>query len=264
LGDEELKRAALKYGGAVAHTVAMYRHLMAFAEYPVEVEVAIDETESPTTIAEHVYMATEMKRLGMHWVGFAPRYIGGFEKGVEYIGDTGALADSLRQHFAVATALGPYKLSLHSGSDKFSIYGLAADATGGMLHLKTSGTSYLVALEVAATCAPALFREIYDVSRDAYQGARDSYQVSASRDRTPLSRDVADADLATLVSSFDSRQILHVGYGAVLTLRDQQGKRWLNDELHSLLASESERYELALEAHLGRHLAPLKDASRHA
>lgn len=264
LGDEELKRAALKYGGAVAHTVAMYRHLMAFAEYPVEVEVAIDETESPTTIAEHVYMATEMKRLGMHWVGFAPRYIGGFEKGVEYIGDTGALADSLRQHFAVATALGPYKLSLHSGSDKFSIYGLAADATGGMLHLKTSGTSYLVALEVAATCAPALFREIYDVSRDAYQGARDSYQVSASRDRTPLSRDVADADLATLVSSFDSRQILHVGYGAVLTLRDQQGKRWLNDELHSFLASESERYELALEAHLGRHLAPLKDASRHA
>jgi hypothetical protein len=67
-----------------------------------------------------------------------------------------------------------------------------------------------------------------------------------------------------LVSSFDSRQILHVGYGAVLTLRDQQGKRWLNDELHSLLITESERYEHALEVHIGRHLAPLKVASRHA
>jgi hypothetical protein len=263
LGVEELRRAAYKYAGAVAHTVEMYRHLMARAEYPVEVEVAIDETESPTTIAEHVYMATEMRRLDVKWVSFAPRYIGGFEKGVEYIGDTGALANSLSQHFAVATALGPYKISLHSGSDKFSIYALAADATEGMIHLKTSGTSYLVALGVAAQCAPSLFREIYDVSRDAYQGARDSYQVSADRDRTPLSRDVADGDLGTLVTNFDSRQILHVGYGAVLTLRDQGGNRWLDDELHSLLIAERERYEEALEDHIGRHLAPLKGASRH-
>lgn len=263
VSDVELRRAAHKYAAAVAYTVSMYRHLMTRADYPVEVEVAIDETESPTTIAEHVYMATEMKRLGMQWVSFAPRYIGAFEKGVEYIGDTGVLADSLRQHFAVARALGPYKLSLHSGSDKFSIYALAADATGGMLHLKTSGTSYLEALGVAALCAPSLFREIYDVSRDAYQGARASYQVSADRDRTPLSRDVADADLNALVTSFDSRQILHVGYGAVLTLRNEQGECWLNDELHSLLGVESDRYEHALETHLGRHLAPLKGTSRH-
>lgn len=257
ISDSELRRAAYKYGAAVAYAVAMYRHLMAHADYPVEVEVSVDETDDPTTVAEHVYIATEMKRLGMKWVSFAPRYIGRFEKGVEYIGDTGALADSLRQHFAVATALGPYKLSLHSGSDKFSIYALAAAATGGMLHLKTSGTSYLEALSVAAICAPALFRDIYDVSRDAYGDARASYQVSASRSRTPLSRDVADADLGELVTRFDSRQILHVGYGAVLTLRDRQGKRWLNDELHSLLTAESERYARALEIHLGRHLALL-------
>jgi hypothetical protein len=261
--DVELRRAAHKYAAAVAYTVSMYRHLTTHADYPVEVEVAIDETAAPTTIAEHVYMATEMKRLGMQWVSFAPRYIGAFEKGVEYIGDTDVLATSLRQHFAVASALGPYKLSLHSGSDKFKIYSLAADATGGMLHLKTSGTSYLEALGVAAVCAPSLFREIYDVSRDAYQGARASYQVSAVRERTPLSNDVADAALDTLVTSFDSRQILHVGYGAVLTLRDEQGARWLNDELHSLLAAESDRYKNALEVHIGRHLAPLKGTSRH-
>lgn len=264
LSDSELRSAAHKYGAAVAHTVAMYRHLMSRADHPIEVEVAIDETEWPTTIAEHVYMATEMKRLGVRWNGFAPRYVGGFEKGVEYIGDIDVLGESLRQHFAVATALGPYKLSLHSGSDKFGIYETTADATGGLLHLKTSGTSYLVALAVAATCAPTLFREIYDVSRDAYQGARASYQVSANRDKTPLSQDVVDADLPALVDGFDSRQILHVGYGAVLNLRNDQGSRWLNDELHSLLVAEAKKYEDALEVHIGRHLSPLKVVARHA
>lgn len=258
LSDSESRSAAHKYGAAVAHTVALYRHLMARADYPVEVEVSVDETQSPTTIAEHLYMVREMKRLGMKWVSFAPRYIGEFEKGVEYIGDIGAFAGSLREHSAIAIALGPYKLSLHSGSDKFSIYRLAGATTGGLLHLKTSGTSYLEGLGVAAACAPSLFREIYDVSRNAYQGARSTYQVSAVRDRLPLSRDVADADLGTLVTDVDSRQMLHVGYGAVLTLRDRHGRRWLNDELRSVLVAESDRYARSLEAHLGRHLTLLR------
>jgi hypothetical protein len=258
VSEPELRRAAHKYGDAVAYTVAMYRHLMAIAPYEVEVEIAVDEAEDPTTVAEHVYMATELKRLGVKWNGFAPRYIGDFEKGVEYIGSTDAFAASLREHFAVASALGPYKISLHSGSDKFSIYGVAAEVTGGLLHLKTSGTSYLEAVRLAAELSPSLFREIYDVSREAYGGARTSYQVSADRDRAPLSRDVADADLADLVTSFDSRQILHVGYGAVLTQQDENGIRSLNNGLHALLAAEPERYARALEAHIGRHLQPMR------
>ncbi|MDQ1582490.1 MAG: tagaturonate epimerase [Microbacteriaceae bacterium] len=258
VSEPELRRAAYKYGAAIAYTVAMYRHLMANATYEVEVEIAVDETDDPTTIAEHVYIATELKRLGVAWNGFAPRYVGGFEKGVEYIGPTDVFAASLREHFAVASVLGPYKISLHSGSDKFSIYGLAAEATGGMLHLKTSGTSYLEAVRLAAEYSPALFREIYDVSREAYAGSRASYTVSADLDRTPLSRDVADADLVDLVMQSDSRQILHVGYGAVLTLEDENGTRRLDDELHALLDAEPERYAQALETYIGRHIAPLR------
>src|SRR5665811_2590159 len=74
---DEIRRAAAKYGAAVAYTVKMYRHLIDRAQYPVEVEVSVDETEEPTTFAEHIYMGTEMKRLGMEWVSFAPRYVGG-------------------------------------------------------------------------------------------------------------------------------------------------------------------------------------------
>jgi hypothetical protein len=252
----ELRRAAAKYGAAIAYTVEMYRHLMAKAQYPVEVEVSVDETEEPTTFVEHVYLATEMKRLGMQWVSFAPRYVGGFEKGVDYIGDRDVFFQSLAGHVHIAQALGPYKISLHSGSDKFSIYELAAAATGSLVHLKTSGTSYLTALEIAARHAPDLFREIYGASRDAYRGARTSYQVSAQLDRTLEPNDVRDDQLGSLLGAFDSRQILHVGYGAVLTKKDGRGVHWMSETLRSVLGTYAEEYEFALETHLGRHLAP--------
>ena len=87
---------------------------------PFELEVSVDETETPTTHAEHVYIASELKRLGVDWVSLAPRFIGRFEKGVDYIGDLGAgRPGRARRH---RPPLGPYKLSLHSGSDKFSVY----------------------------------------------------------------------------------------------------------------------------------------------
>lgn len=249
-------RAAARYGAAVAYALEMYRHVRARVDRPIEVEIAVDETDEVTTYAEHVYWATEMKRLGMTWNGFAPRYIGDFEKGVEYIGDTRALYDSLVTHSRIARALGPYKLSLHSGSDKFSIYGLAAEATGRMVHLKTSGTTYLCALGVLVDRAPELFREIYAVSRESYRGTRASYQVSARLEQTPAAERVPDAELGQLLSRTDTRQILHVGYGAVLTPHNEQGTTRLADSLRSLLSSEAPAYALALEEHVGRHLQP--------
>jgi tagaturonate epimerase len=90
-----------------------------------EVEVSVDETESPTTNAQHVYMAHELRRLDVRWVSLAPRYISAFEKGVDYIGDVSSFEADLSIHVAIArTAIleGTYKLSLHSGSDKVSIY----------------------------------------------------------------------------------------------------------------------------------------------
>ncbi len=118
-----LQRAAVKYGRAVAHAAFMYRHLeKAGAGRKWEVEVSVDETETPTTHAEHVYIATELRRLGVRWVSLAPRYIGSFEKGVDYIGDVQAFEADIAVHAAIARTLGPYKLSLHSGSDKFSVY----------------------------------------------------------------------------------------------------------------------------------------------
>jgi len=60
---------------------------------------------------------------------------------------------------------GTYKLSLHSGSDKFSVYRVIGNLKLGVTHVKTAGTSYLEALKVTAVKNPKLFREILDYSR---------------------------------------------------------------------------------------------------
>jgi len=96
-------RAAAKYGRAVAHVTELYRYLVTL-RIPFELEVSVDETATPTTLVEHIYIASELRRLGVRWVSLAPRYVGRFEKGVEYIGDLGALARDLRGHAEVARA----------------------------------------------------------------------------------------------------------------------------------------------------------------
>ena len=254
--ESEVRHAAAKYAYAVAHTVRMYRHLVEHATGTFEVEVSVDETDDVTTPFEHVYLARELRRLGVEWVSFAPRYVGRFEKGIEYIGDLDVLTSSLATHHAISRAYGPYKLSLHSGSDKFSIYRLAAEVTGGEVHLKTSGTSYLVALEVAAERDPELFRSIYRISRDAYAGTRASYQVSAALQDAPPPETVPDSDLAALLTNPGTRQILHVGYGAVLG--NGIGEHPTGPALRAVLETGAGRYSDLLEVHLGRHLELLR------
>src|SRR5699024_10275603 len=137
--------------------------------------IAVDETAFEPTYVEHFYLAGELRRLGMDWVGFAPRYVDGFEKGVEFLGDQDELCRNLRSHHAIAEQRGGYKISLHSGSDKFSIYPLEVEATAGRVHLKTSGTTSLCALDVAAAHGHELLEAISHISREAYLQARASY-----------------------------------------------------------------------------------------
>jgi hypothetical protein len=245
-------RAAAKYGGAVAHVAALYRHLAA-KRIPFELEVSVDETETPTTLVEHIYIASELKRLGVRWVSLAPRYVGRFEKGIEYIGDLDALARDLGGHAAVARALGPYKLSLHSGSDKFTVYPLLAEATGGALHLKTAGTSYVEALRVVAECEPGLFHEIVALARERYPADRASYHVSAEVECLPDMTQVGDTELADLLDEPNLRQALHVTFGSVLAA---YGPR-----LRAVLDAHADDYAVVLERHLYRHLEPLLRAS---
>lgn len=269
--EEGTMRAAVKYGRAIAHVVTMYRHLKNVfqagrdnrssgptersghgGDNSFELEVSVDETETPTSHLEHLFIASELKRLGVQWVSLAPRYIGRFEKGVDYIGDLAEFERDFAGHAAIARACGPYKLSLHSGSDKFSIYQIAAEHAQGLVHLKTAGTSYLEALRAVTTFDPALFRDILAFARLRYPEDRASYHVSAELRKVPNPEQVSDADLPGLLDQFDTRQVLHVTFGSVL-----KSNQSLRERLLAGLSAHEEAYYAALERHFVRHLQPL-------
>lgn len=251
ISDEELLRAAAKYGRVVAHTVKMYRHLesvMSAREF--ELEMSVDETETVTTLAEHVYIASELKRLGVKWVSLAPRYVGDFEKGVDYIGDLAEFEKSFAQHLAVSKTFGPYKLSLHSGSDKFSVYPIASRLAGDLVHLKTAGTSYLEALRAIAVINPKLFREIVAFARERYPIDRASYHVSAEVGKMPDVVGLSNDGLTTLLDDFHAREILHVTFGSVLHHPD------FREPFFAALRGDEEVYYRMLETHFGKHFTP--------
>jgi tagaturonate epimerase len=186
-------------------------------------------------------------------VSLAPRYVGRFEKGVDYLGDLAEFEKDIEVHAAIARTVspdGPYKLSLHSGSDKFSIYPAFVHQTWGLAHLKTAGTSYLEALRTVAALDPGLFREIYAFARRYYEEDRASYHVSAEIARSPLPGDLGEADLPALLEQFDAREILHVTFGSVLK------EARFRDRLFGLLQDHPEDYAADLERHFLRHLKP--------
>jgi tagaturonate epimerase len=251
LDEESVLRALAKYGPSLAHAMAMYRRLMEKG-IDCEVEFAVDETDHPTKPAEHVVVVRELQRLGMEFVSFAPRFVGRFEKGVEYIGDLAALERDLQVHAQLARALGPYKLSLHSGSDKFSIYPLAAEATQGMVHLKTAGTSWAEALRVVAAHEPDLMRSVLTLALESFEANVKSYHLSCDPARIPT--DPTDEQVGRLLDEIDSRQVLHVGYGAVLAEFGHQ--------LFDVWDTHEEELYGIVSDHFVRHLEPFAANAR--
>ncbi len=253
LTPEEVIRAAVKYGRVVAHTTGMHRHLKKVMNgRPFELEISVDETDSITTVAEHVYIAAELKRLGVSWVSLAPRYVGDFEKGVDYIGDVAEFEKTFAWHAAAARTYGPYKLSLHSGSDKFSIYPIASRIAGDLVHVKTAGTSYLEALRAISRLEPDFFRDIMRFAIDRYPEDRATYHVSARVSKLPGIRETPDEKLPDFLEHFHAREILHVTYGSVINHPEFRAP------FFDALNRSEELYAETLEAHFDKHLKPFK------
>jgi hypothetical protein len=268
LNEEACMRAAVKYGSAITHALGIADYIKKVSEEGGrghEIELSVDETEQPTTLAEHYIIADQCLERGMQLVSLAPRFIGDFEKGVDYKGDVEALERSLVDHAAIAEKLGPYKLSLHSGSDKVSMYGPFARATKGRFHVKTAGTSYLEALRVVARHDESLFREIVDFSRGRFETDRATYHLSATLDSAPPASEVSSIqELEKLYLEMWSdvpqgkgftlpgRQILHCTFGSVLT--DEKFGPLVKD----LLNQHVDTYTEVLDDHFGRHLDALR------
>ncbi len=268
IDDLAMKRAAVKYARALNYNVELAEYINVVHEAKgcaYEIELSVDETQQPTSLAEHYIIAEHCLAQGVKLVSLAPRFIGALEKGVDYIGDVDALGRSLRDHAAIAGMLGPYKLSLHSGSDKLSMYTALSKATGGRFHVKTAGTSYLEALRVAARHERPLFRRICEFAREHYDTDKATYHVHATLADAPAPADVGDdRELERLYLecwedvpegrgfTAPGRQILHCTFGSVLTDAE------LGHALRQCLLDHDEAYVEILALHFGKHLDALK------
>ena len=171
----EVEQVVAKYLLAVREAGDIYRHIAAAkGEEKMIAEVSMDETDLPQTPPELLIILALLSDEKVRLQTIAPKFTGRFNKGVDYVGDLVQFEREFNDDLAViAHAVGRYglpknlKLSVHSGSDKFSLYPIIRRAlarTGAGLHLKTAGTTWLeelIGLAEAGGDGLALAKEIY-------------------------------------------------------------------------------------------------------
>ncbi|MHB8578995.1 MAG: tagaturonate epimerase family protein [Ignavibacteriaceae bacterium] len=256
----EILEACLKYNRALIHIKNICDYLVkTYPHFDHEIEVSIDETDTVTTPLEHFFIVNELKRLNVNFVSLAPRFVGDFEKGIDYKGDIKVFKEEYLKHLAIAKHFGFYKISFHSGSDKFTVYNAVAEINEGIVHIKTAGTSYLEALKVVAIKDPNLFREILDFAAGLYETEKKTYHVSADMKKIKPANKYKDEELEKLFESTDVRQALHVTYGRVLTEKNDKSELIFRDRIYDCLIKNEELHYKILIKHFQRHMEPFKD-----
>ena len=171
----EATKTANQYLFAAQEAGRIYRHIASSKDTRSFItEVSMDETDSPQTPGELLVILAALADEGIPLQTIAPKFTGRFNKGVDYVGNVAQFEIEFRGDLAViAHVVKTYglpaelKLSVHSGSDKFSIYPAIHRAlrdTAAGVHVKTAGTTWLeelIGLAEAGGDGLALAKEIY-------------------------------------------------------------------------------------------------------
>lgn len=271
-----IREVATTYLGAVREAGRIYRRIEgAKGVGSFITEVSMDETAAPQTPVEMFFILAAIADEGIPAQTIAPKFSGRFNKGVDYVGDLPPFTREFEQdlaviRFGVAEFGLPanLKLSVHSGSDKFSLYGPMGEAVkryDAGLHLKTAGTTWLeelIGLASADGDGLALAREVYRTALGRFDELCGPYAtvIDIDPDHLPTADavdqwtgdDYADAlrhDQACPAFNPDFRQLLHVGYKVAA----EMGGRYL-DALDACEASVAANVTRNI---LDRHLRPL-------
>ncbi len=265
---------ARQYLAAVKRAGEIYRHIESSKGVGTFItEVSMDETDQPQTPPEMLVILAAIADEGIDVQTIAPKFTGRFNKGVDYVGDVAQFAREFSADLAViAHSVRQYglpnnlKLSVHSGSDKFSIYPAirkCLQSSGAGVHLKTAGTTWLeelIGMAEAGGQGLELAKEIYAQALAAIDQLCAPYASVIDVDHSQLPQQVdawssqqyVDAlrhapDCQDFNPSF--RQLLHVGY----KIASQMGDRYL-----AMLAECEETISKNVTANLyERHLVPL-------
>ncbi|MCD6232282.1 hypothetical protein J7K28_06655 [Candidatus Aerophobetes bacterium] len=247
--NEIFQRIVTTYAKAIEQVVDSYQFLRNYKKDGFDFEISVDETSLPTTILAHIFITEELHRNGVNFSSLALRFIGDFQKAIDYIGDTQKFGKELELHTKVCKKFGGYKLSLHSGSDKFSIYGIFKEKTDGLFHIKTSGTSWLEAVRVIARKEASLFKKLYGVALNSLEKDRFSYHVKVNLSKLPKLEEISNENLETLLNKDDVRQLLHITYGSILNN--------YREEIYQVLFKFEDEYYDTVSTHIDKHLCLL-------
>ena len=251
---DTLQRAAVKYGWALAHTGQLATAVArSCGTRPYELEVDFTASFAPTTPGEHLFLAHELRQRGVPVAALALRLPGEWELAVDFEGDVAGCERALAEHAAIARAAGPHQLSFPRCGDKFSILPALGRQCGGLLHVKTSGTSWLESLRVVARTEPRLFRELLLFCQQQFIFDRIGQPISTGEDDVRFLPDVADGELERVfLGERQGRQLLHVTAASVLA-----DPPW-REALLATLTAHAGLHTALLAAHLGRHLDSLR------
>ncbi len=253
---ERLVRIVLVYQAAISYTVGIYHSLIVTAGRPIDFEMSIDETLTSTDPAAHYIVARELLDADVVVTSLAPRFCGEFQKGIDYIGDPARFETEFALHARIADLLG-YKISVHSGSDKFTIFPAVGRLTQERVHVKTAGTSWLEALRVIAVREPALYRELHVFALEHVEEARRYYHIGTSSDTIPALDVTPDDRLSCYLDRDDARQALHISYGLILQAGKASGEISFRERIYTGLYRHEDAYTAGLIRHIGKHLDAL-------
>ena len=272
----DIERIAGKYLNAVQEAGRLYRHIAsAKGQDKFITEVSMDETDNPQTPAELLVILGAIADEKIPAQTIAPKFTGRFNKGVDYVGDVVQFEKEFNEDLAViAYAVSQYdlpenlKLSVHSGSDKFSIYEPIRKAlarSGAGIHVKTAGTNWLeeiIGLAESGGEGLELAKEIYGKALDDIDALCAPYAtvIDIDRGQLPTKEEVRDWTSEQFVSALRHnpgceqynphlRQLLHVGYKVAAKM----GSRYLD----MLEACEATVGKNVTENLYERHLKPL-------
>ncbi len=257
--EEGVRRNALLFHKAIDFTEEAYQFIRSRpgTQGAVDFEVSIDETPFSTSPENHLFFVILLSQRGIRIDSLAPRFVGEFQKGIDYIGDLKEFRGQFYQHAMIARDYGAYKISIHSGSDKFSVFPSMGEMAGEGLHLKTAGTSWLEAMRLIARKSPSLYREMHQYALSIFDEAAKLYHVTTDLGKIPALDSQKDRDLSRYLDRVDSRQLIHLTYGFLLNAKDKKGKYLFRDRFFRTLTDFEEEYWALLEKHIGKHLTTL-------
>ncbi len=257
LSKDVLRNAVCYYRG-IEFAAEVYHYLEHCGKGKIDFEVSIDEVGFPTHPKSHYFVANELDKRMIEITSMAPCFVGEFQKAIDYIGDIGEFEKQLDLHVGIAREFGNYKISIHSGSDKFSVYPLIGRYTEGLYHVKTAGTSWVEAVKMIALKRPELYREVHSFALESFEAATELYHVTTDLNNIPSLDTLGDAELVSLFENNDARQLIHITYGFILRAKNEDGSSRFRNRLYQAWDEEEDAHYELLENHIGHHLELLE------